>query len=53
MLIAKKSQRRFDVRRFRGHVGHDHTPALSEGTFQRSVFKHGSHWLQQVLKLGI
>ena len=53
MLIAKKSQRRFDVRRFRGRVGPDHTPALSEGTFQRSVFKHGSQCLQQLLKFGI
>ena len=37
MLIAKKSQRRFDKRRFRGGIGPDYTSALSEGTLFKDL----------------
>jgi hypothetical protein len=53
MLIAKKSQRRFDVRRFRGSVGPDRTPALSEETLSSFVFKHSSQRLQQLLEFDV
>lgn len=32
--MAKKSQRRFDARRFHGNISPDNTSALSEGTVE-------------------